>query len=120
MWARVIEVMIAIWLALSPFIFRYSSEEMFLWANDFICASCIALFALLSFCRPLQKIHLTTLAIAFWLWSLGYSNFPDKASIASQNAVVIGLLLLMLAIIPSHSEQPSSSWKRFMEIDSCK
>ncbi len=116
MWARVVEVMISIWLALSPFIFHHPSEETFLWTNDFVCASLIALFALLSFWRPLQKIHLATLVVAFWLWSLGYSNFPEKASIASQNSVVICLLLLMLAIIPSHSEEPSSSWKKFMEM----
>jgi len=115
MWARVVEVTISIWLALSPFIFHYPSEDRFLWTNAFICALLVALFALVSFWSVLQKIHLLTLGIALWLWTLGYSNFPEKASIASQNSVVIGLLLLMLAIIPSHSEQPSSSWKKFLK-----
>lgn len=115
MWARVIEVMIAIWLILSPFIFRYPSQETFLWMNDFICAFSVALCALLSFWHPLRKIHLVTLAIAFYLWALGYIDFPEKASIASQNSAVIGLLLLMLAIVPSHAEQPSYSWKKFLE-----
>lgn len=114
MWARVVEVMIAIWLSLSPFIFRHPPEDRFLWTNDFVCACLIVLFALLSFWRPLQKIHLATLGISFWLWALGYTNFPERACVGTQNSVVIGLLLLMLAIIPSHSEQPSPSWKRFI------
>lgn len=115
MWARVVEVMIAIWLALSPFIFHHPAEERFLWVNDFICACLVALFALLSFWRPLRKIHLVTMVLALWLWSLGYGDFPEKASAAVQNFVVIGLLLLMTAIVPSDSERPSFSWQKFME-----
>ncbi len=114
MWARVVEVMIAIWLALSPFIFHYLAEEKFLWMNDFICACFVALFALFSFWHRLRKIHLVTIALAFWLLGLGYGGFPEKASAAAQNSVVIGLLLLMLAIVPSYLEQPSFSWKKFI------
>lgn len=114
MWARVIEFMLAIWLALSPFIFRYSSGETFLWVNDFVCASLVALFALLSFWHSLRKIHLLTIGIALWLWGLGYSTFPGKTSPPLENSVVIGLLLFMLAIIPSRSEQISHSWQEFM------
>ena len=115
MWARVVEVMIAIWLALSPFIFHHPAKETFLWMNDFICACLVALFALFSFWHPLRKIHLVTLAVAFWLWTQGYGNFPERASAAAQNSVVIGLLLLMLAIVPSYSEKSSFSWQKFIE-----
>ena len=115
MWARIVEVMIAIWLALSPFIFHHPAEERVLWMNDFICACFVALFALLSFWHPLRKIHLITLVLAFWLWGLGYGDFPEKASAAAQNSVVIGLLLFMLAIVPSHSQRPSFPWQKFIE-----
>jgi hypothetical protein len=115
MWARVVEFMIAVWLALSPFIFRYSSGETFLWVNDWVCAFFVASFALLSFCHPLRKMHLFTLIVALWLWGLGYTTFPEKASVSLQNSVVVGLLLLMLAIVPSHSDQLSFSWNKFMK-----
>src|ERR1700733_6050280 len=77
MWARVVEFMLACWLAISPFIFRYPGNDMFLWANDFVCASLVALFALLSFWHPLRNIHLLTLGVALWLWCMGYRSFPE-------------------------------------------
>src|SRR5689334_12425148 len=100
MWARVVEFMLACWLALSPFILRYPAEDTFLWANDFLCASLVALFALLSFWHLLRKMHLMTLGIALWLWGIGYTSYPEAASPAQMNSVVIGLILLMLAIVP--------------------
>lgn len=115
MWARVVEFMLACWLTLSPFIFRYPKGEIALWANDFICAFLIALFALLSFWDPLRKIHLMTLGVALWLWGYGYTSFPEPGMSFDQNAVVIGLLLLMLAIVPSHSHHPSRSWQEFIK-----
>ncbi len=114
MWARVVEFMLACWLALSPFIFRYRSEDTFLWVNDFICASLVALFALLSFWHPLRKIHLMTLGVALWLWGQGYTSFPEIAPPAQANSVAIGLILLMLAIVPSHSHHSPLSWKEFI------
>jgi hypothetical protein len=115
MWARVVEFMIACWLAMSPFIFSHPPEQTELWANDFTCSILVALFALFSFWDPLRKIHLLTLGAAFWLCWLGYSTFPIPASKALQNDLVVGIILLMLAIIPSHSEQPSRSWREFYE-----
>lgn len=114
MWARVVEFMLAIWLTLSPFIFHYPSDATFFWVNSFVCASLVICFAFLSFWHPLRKIHLLTLGIALWLWGLGYSTFPEKTSIFLENFVVIGLLLFMLAIIPSHSNQLSYSWQKFI------
>jgi hypothetical protein len=75
----------------------------------------VAFLALFSFWHPLRKLHLATIAIALWLWSLGYSDFPEKTSAALQNSVVIGLLLFMLAIIPTYAEQPPYSWREFMK-----
>jgi len=115
MWARVVELMLAIWLALSPFILRFSHDETFLWTNNFVCAFLVTLFAFLSFWHPLRKIHLLTVGIAFWLWGLGYSSFPKIASPSLENSVVIGILLFMLAIIPTHSDQLSHPWQEFMK-----
>jgi hypothetical protein len=113
MWARVVEFMLACWLAISPFIFRYPPQETFLWTNDLICACLIALFALLSFWDPLRKIHLLSLGVAFWLLGHGYSTFPSIALPPQENSVVLGLLVLMLAIIPSQSHLHSRSWQEF-------
>jgi hypothetical protein len=115
MWARVVECMLAIWLALSPFIFHYPAQETFLWANDFICAFLIMLFALLPFWHPLRKIHLLILGVAFWLIAVGYRDFPEFSQPPQENGTVIGLLLLMLAIVPSHSHHLPHHWQKFIE-----
>lgn len=114
MWARVVEFMLACWLALSPFILHYPSDH-YLWASDLTCASLIALFSLLSFYGPLRKIHLLNLGVALWLWSLGYQNYPELALPPQENSVTVGLLLLMLAIIPTHSHLPPRPWRKFLE-----
>jgi hypothetical protein len=113
MWARVVEFMLACFLAISPFIYNYSAEETFLWANDFICAFLIALFALLSFWHPLRKMHLLTMGVAIWLWCVGYQTFPMPATPQENSIVVIALILVMLAIVPSHSEYPPQPWQDF-------
>ena len=115
MWARVVELLIAIWLAISPFIFHYPSDKMSFWMNDFICAFLIALFASLSFWRPLKRIHLLTLLVVFWLWGRGYIGFPNASLPWQENSVVIALLLFMLAIVPSHSHHLSDSWQKFLK-----
>ena len=115
MWARVAEVMLSIWLWISPFIFQYPSHETFLWVNDFICGSLVMLFALFSFWHPLRKLHLATIGIALWLWGIGYTDFPGKTSIPLQNSVVLGLLLFMLAMIPTQAKQPPYAWREFVK-----
>lgn len=115
MWARVVEFMLACWLALSPFILHYPSDDKFLWISDFLCALLTALFALLSFSPYLSKIHHLTLAVGLWLLFVGYQNFPEYALPSQENSVALGLLLMMLAIVPSHSHRPPSSWREFQK-----
>lgn len=114
MWVRTIEIMLGCWLALSPFILRYPSDKTFLWASDFMCAGLILVFSLLSFYRPLNKMHLFNLGVAFWLWGLGYATFPEFPHPPQENSVVIGLLVFMLSLIPTHSHEPPRLWIEFL------
>jgi hypothetical protein len=115
MWARTVEFMLACWLAVSPFIFHYPSEDRFLWVSHLSCAFFTALFSLLSFSDRLRKIHYLNLIVATWLWFSGYDNFPALALPPQENSVAIGLLLLMLAMVPSHAHLPPRSWEKFHE-----
>lgn len=115
MWARVIEFAIACWLAMSPFIFRYPGEDIFFWASDLITSSLIAFFALISFYKSLRKMHLCNLAVSGYLILLGYI-FKDTAHPEPlQNYVVLGLLLLMIAIVPSEADKPPVPWREFYD-----
>jgi len=97
MWARVLELILAVWL---------------LYSHEPLPCIFIAIFSLLSFYYPLRKMHLLNLGVAFWLWASGYTNFPELASPSQENSVVVGLLLLMLAIVPSHSHLSPHSWQK--------
>ena len=105
MWARVIEVMLGFWLAMSPFIFRHVPEERALWFNDLFSASIVIVLALISFWPPLRFAHLANLLVAGWLIAFGYfASYPTPPAL--QNDIVVGLLLMMFAIIPNQATLP--------------
>lgn len=106
MWPRIAELLIAIWLAVSPFAFDSPI------ASDLTCAILIALFALLSFSERLNKMHLLTLLVATWLTLLPF--FADHVTAAMQNSLYFGLFLLMLALVPSQAHLPPRPWRKFL------
>jgi multisubunit Na+/H+ antiporter MnhF subunit len=114
MWARVIEVMLGCWLAMSPFIFRHSAEDRVLWFNDLFAAMVVIMLALVSFWSPLRFAHVANLVIALWLIAFGFWASPYPAPPALQNDIVVGLLLLMFAIVPNKATQPPRSWHDFL------
>lgn len=111
MWPRTIEVMLACWLAISPFIFRYPTDDALLWWHDWICASIIAVFALVSFVQQTRRTHLLQLLVAFWLMGHGWITASGIHDAPRQNWMVLGLLLLMIAIIPSECVKPPVAWQ---------
>ena len=108
MWARDIEICIGIWLLISPFVFGHGDGEIGFWATDLACGTAVLALALLSYVRRLRRIHLAELAAALWLlgygWWTAYSNDPPPPP--SQNHVIVGILVAMFAIIPSHASEP--------------
>jgi hypothetical protein len=118
MWARVVEFIIAIWLVNSHSVFSCPSDEVvlnnFFWINDLFCGSLVAVFALFSFIKRWEKIHLCSLLVALWLMGVGLfwpSVFPPP--FALQNYLITGFLLAMFTIIPSHSSKPPKGWREF-------
>src|SRR5882757_1151732 len=113
MWARVVEFMLACWLALSPFIFGYPSDVPFFWVNDFATSVVIAFFALISFYPPLKKMHLCNLLVSFYLIALPYFFKDSSMQYILQNYMVLGLIFLMLAIVPTDAIQQPKPWRDF-------
>lgn len=104
MWARIVELMLGLWLALSPFIFGHAHP--FLWKSDLCSAILIALFSLLSFNRHLSKMHLLNVLMGFWLIGVGYLMPLNPVPPGLENNILVGILLLMLGIVPSHCNEP--------------
>jgi len=113
MWARVVEFMLACWLAVSPFIFQYPDDAIFFWCSDLITSSLIAFFALISIYLPLRKMHLCNLIVSFYLIAVAYFLKESPLQGALQNYVVLGLLLLMIAIVPTDADKPPKPWRDF-------
>lgn len=117
MWPRTVEAMLALWLATSPFIFRYRAlgEPSWTWWHDFIVATLLAGLALVSFVHQTRRAHLLELLIAAWLIGYGWLTAEDVFDGPRQNWMCLGLLLLMLAIIPSDCVKPPYRWQEWNE-----
>lgn len=110
MWARVVEIMTAMWLAVSPFVFGFADDLVLLWA-DLGIALLICTFAGFSYWPPTRHAHLLTLLVALGL--IVWGRFPDSPPpYYHQNHIVIGLFLLMMAIIPNDASQPPPEWRK--------
>lgn len=108
------ELMLACFLAVSEFFIPSPLEySVFFWSNNLVCAFLIALSALLSYRKNLQKIHLITFFIAIYLILIAYLDYPEKFLLQHQSYVVLGLLFAMLSLVPSHSQVPPKSWIEF-------
>ena len=117
MWPRVVEITLGLWLMSSPFIFQHGPHSRFLWSNDLTSGFCVAALAILSFWRPLCHIHLGIVVIGVWLIGFGLVSASAHSTPASQNHIVLGLLLLMFAIIPNRASLPPARWLEVLRDD---
>lgn len=108
MWARIVEFMLAMWLLLSPFIFRGEPRHSLTAVS---MGGIVGLFSLLSFWRPLRHSHLLTGIAAVVMILLAYFAGPRPGPAAAQNQIVIGLLLAMLSIVPNEATLPPEPWR---------
>lgn len=110
MWSRVVEVMLGAWLVISPFIFRHPPSNPGLWINDLAVGTAVIAFGVLSYWGPARLAHLLTILVGCWLIGFAYRQGFGDPSTASQNHLVLGLILMMFAIIPNDASQPPKSW----------
>jgi hypothetical protein len=115
MWGRVVEMMTAVWLLLSPFIFQAQENPYILW-GDTATALLITLLSGLSYWYPLRHAHFAILFVAIGLVIAGRFLTPPPAVAAQQNHIAVGLFLMMIAIIPNSASLPPSGWCKAIEL----
>lgn len=113
MWARTAEVMLALWLAISPFVFAIDASRPLWWGIAFASATLVLFFSLLSFWRPARRAHVGTLITGVGLAGFGYFAAAAPSPPALQNFLITGLLLVMAGIIPSFASRPPAKWEQF-------
>jgi hypothetical protein len=114
MWARHIEAVVAVWIAFSWLIFRYTADLTAMQINDTIISLLIILFSLITYQERFRYCHLLNFLIGLWLigWVV-YSGTGIEFG-PHQNYMVSGLLLLMLSIVPSRTKEPPKAWVAFL------
>jgi hypothetical protein len=111
MWARVAELMIGVWLMLSPFVFRGTeSIERFI-PIDLAAGLIVIVLSLLSFWRRTEWAHLVTVGLALALGAWAYLAFERPGPPAAQNEITVAILLILLGIIPNEASRPPRPWR---------
>lgn len=111
MWPRIVEVMLGLWLVLSPLILRLESGDLALIVNHLVYGTA-AVFAALAAIR-VRFLRVVTIAIGLWLIGYGYvaGGYPGRSGYL--NLIVIGVLLCALGLIPTDCLQPTQSWREY-------
>lgn len=115
MWARITEFLLALWLIASRFFFSYG--DLPLNFSDFAIPFLIILFAALSYVEKLNKMHLLHIIPSAWLLYISFSYPTPWLPFGLQNHILVALLLLTFAIIPSRASEHPRAWKQFFKED---
>jgi hypothetical protein len=112
MWARVVEIMLGCWLAISPFVFDHPVENSAWWINDLCSGFAVATLALLSFWTPLRHAHFGLLLVALWLIGFAYLALPYPTPPALQNDLIIGTAAPDVCHYPKRSLASTAEMER--------
>ena len=120
MWGRVIEIMLGLWLVVSPFVWGHYPADAGLWRSDLISGATIIGLAMLSFWQFralsfLRYAHLAIIPVALWVVGFGYIYGGHPAAAGAQNDILTGLTLLFIAIIPNDAAQPPRAWRQLSQ-----
>ncbi|MCL5279443.1 MAG: SPW repeat protein [Planctomycetes bacterium] len=111
MWPRIMEVMLGLWLVLSPLIFRLEPGDLALIVNHLVYGAATAVAALIAI--RVRFLRVVTIAIGLWLIGYGYvaGGYPGPGGYL--NLIVIGVLLCALGLIPTDCLVPTHSWREY-------
>lgn len=118
MWGRSIEVMLGLWLLISPFLFGHFQKGGSLsplTVSDLASGTAVVLLGVLSFWHRTARAHLGQFAVAAWLIAYGRFAFDFPPPPGAQNELLVGLVLVLIAVIPNRSEEPPPRWREFYE-----
>ncbi len=100
MWARVVGVMLGVWLMAAPAVLDYAGPARI---NDRIIGPLVVAFAFVAIWEVTRSLRWINLALSAWLvfapWALFYDLIPTL------NSTVVGLLLGPLSAVRGKVEQ---------------
>jgi hypothetical protein len=111
MWPRVAEIVLAVWLLVSPWVLLDNGLTRVGYANQLICGLAIVFLSTVSFWLRLGRAHIIEIPIGFWIIGSTYFQSVHPPSALAQSNLLVGLFLLNFAIIPSRASLPPHSWR---------
>ena len=104
MWPRFVEMALGAWLVASPFVLAPASQELSV--NARVTGPVVLALAVLSSWKLTRLAHLAIVPVSLWLTAFGWLHSGEPAPAQAQNALLVGLLLFMFAIVPNHATLP--------------
>ena len=112
-WPRYCEMLLSLWLLAALWTLNYGDSNIFR-AVNIAAAAGILLLDILSVTLYKRYAYLGVLGIALGLLVHAYFAMPPEAA-GTQNNIIVALLLLMFAILPTEATLPPPSWREFHE-----
>ncbi len=111
MWPRIVEIMLGLWLVLSPLIFRLGAGDPALIINHLIYGTATVAVSLIAI--RVRFLRIVTIAIGLSLIGYGYVAGGYPPAPGYLNLIVIGVLVGALGLIPTDCLQPTHSWRDY-------
>ena len=112
MWARSLELLVAAWLFASPWTVGGGHASTTVVVVDLAVAVAVVVCALLSMRGGSSRYaHLVAFGIAFGLTVYGWWHRAEPVPV-HENHVMVGLVLLMTAVVPTEALRPPVPWQQ--------
>jgi hypothetical protein len=112
-WPRYCELLLGLWLIASGWIIEDPSRSQYR-AVTITSGVLILVLDILSVSLYQRYAHLLILPVSAALLAFGFLRTAAEAQ-GTQNAIVVALLLLMFAILPTEATQPPPSWRELRD-----
>ena len=112
-WPHYCEMLLSLWLLVAPWILNYGDSNIFRDVN--IAAAMVTLLLDIISIRLYKRYgYLAVLGVAAGLLIHAFFVMPPQAA-GTQNNILVALLLVMFAILPTEATLPPPSWREFHE-----
>lgn len=113
MWPRIVELLMGAWLLASPLVLENAPggvDRVVTWLSG------VAVLALSgsTFAERFRRNHLGNLVVAAALIAWGWSQAPRPGPAWAQSLILTGLLLGLVAVVPTQASLPPEGWRRYL------
>lgn len=114
MWPRIVEATLGVWLIVAAVLFGLPDASD---ATTVPLVAGIVTLLLSALATRMRNAHLLVLLVGAGLIAWGWLRFPRPGPAAAQNAILAGLTLGLVGIIPNEAHEPPPAWRPYIRPD---